>query len=259
MLQLRRWDLLDGIIAAGTPAVKRTTFRYGDERVVITIKPSHGVDALYAPRRSVLDRLLVQNAVIAGAHVHHRTAVTGLIERDGRVYGVHATTADGRAVDIGARLVIGADGIHSTVAQHVSAPFSRLGVHVAAATYAYWSDLETDGYEWIFHPNACCGVIPTNDGEACVFASAPRERIGAGGVDVIRDIVAEHEPELAARLDARGRRARRAHLARRTRLHPPVARCRVGRSSATPATSRIRSARTGSPTCCGTPSCSPGR
>ena len=50
-----------------------------------------------------------------------------LITRDGRVYGVHATTPDGRLVDVGAQLVIGADGIRSTVAQRVGAPLTRVG------------------------------------------------------------------------------------------------------------------------------------
>jgi 2-polyprenyl-6-methoxyphenol hydroxylase-like FAD-dependent oxidoreductase len=59
VLQLSRWDVLDDIVAAGTPAVKRTTFSYSDSCVTIDIKPSPGVDALYAPRRTVLDPALV--------------------------------------------------------------------------------------------------------------------------------------------------------------------------------------------------------
>ena len=48
--QLARWDLLAAIIAAGTPPLRRTTLRYGDETVVISLKPSHGVDsAVRAP------------------------------------------------------------------------------------------------------------------------------------------------------------------------------------------------------------------
>ena len=88
VLQLSRWGLLDQIIAAGTPPVTRTTFRYGHENVVITIKPAHGVDALYAPRRTLLDPLLVHAAVDAGVEVHHSTSVTDLITRHGRVVGV---------------------------------------------------------------------------------------------------------------------------------------------------------------------------
>src|SRR5687768_7837704 len=74
ILQLSRWGLLDEIVAAGTPAVKRTTFAYSDARVVIDIRSSPGVDALYAPRRTVLDPTLVTAASDAGATVHHGTS-----------------------------------------------------------------------------------------------------------------------------------------------------------------------------------------
>ncbi|MGD9704881.1 MAG: NAD(P)/FAD-dependent oxidoreductase [Acidimicrobiia bacterium] len=202
VLQLSRWGLLDEIVAAGTPPVKRTTFSHGEERIVISIKPSHGVDALYAPRRTVLDPVLVDAAIDAGVDVYHRTSVTDLITRRGRVAGVHATTADGRSVELSATLVIGADGIRSTIARRAGATVTRQGEHASAATYAYWSDLATDGYEWIFRPNACCGVIPTNDGKACVFASASVDRIRRGGVALINDVVSESAPEVADRLRA---------------------------------------------------------
>jgi flavin-dependent dehydrogenase len=200
VLQLSRWGLLDEIVAFGTPAVKRTTFVYGDERIVISVKASHGVDALYAPRRTILDPVLVRAAIDAGVEVHHRTAVTDLIWRGDRVVGVRATTSDKRAVALNAPLVIGADGIRSTIAARTGAAFSRLGRNASVATYGYWSDLDTDGYEWNFRADACSGVIPTNDGQACVFVSASRDRIGRGGVDVIGDVIAASAPELAERL-----------------------------------------------------------
>ncbi len=225
VLQLARWGLLDEIIAAGTPPVRRTTFRHGDENIVISVKPSHGVDALYAPRRTLLDPMLVRAAENAGVEVHHRTSVSDLIMREGRVVGVQAVTPDGRTVELGAQLVIGADGIHSTVARGVGAPFSRVGKHAAAATYGYWSDLATDGYEWNFHPDACSGVIPTNNGQACVFVSASRERIGRGGVAVIREIIGASEPELARRLEnasaPHGARTWHGHHSYLRRAHGP--------------------------------------
>src|SRR6187549_812066 len=70
VVQLHRWGLLDGVVEAGTPPVRRTIFRYAGDEIVVPIKPSHGVDALYAPRRTVLDRLLIDAAVRAGAEVH---------------------------------------------------------------------------------------------------------------------------------------------------------------------------------------------
>jgi flavin-dependent dehydrogenase len=200
VLQLSRWGLLEAVVAAGTPPVRRTTYHYSDDTVVISVKPAHGVDALYAPPRSVLDPMLVDAARHAGAHVHHRTSVNGPILRDGRVVGVRATTEDRRFVDLCARLVVGADGVRSTVARRVGSTTTRQGAHAGAMTYAYWSDLDIDGYEWTFRANATSGLIPTTEGRVGVFASASPERIGRGGVGVIRDIVGASDPQLAKRL-----------------------------------------------------------
>jgi 2-polyprenyl-6-methoxyphenol hydroxylase-like FAD-dependent oxidoreductase len=201
--QLTRWGLLEEITAAGTPPIRRTTVRHGGEVVTITMKAAHGVDSLYAPRRTLLDPLLVGAAVEAGAEVHHRTCVTDLIKIGGRVAGVTALTPDGRDVDLGAAVVIGADGVRSTVARLAGAPFTRLGRNAGAATYGYWSELSTDGYEWNFSPDACSGVIPTNDGQACVVAAASPARIGRGGVAHLVELVAEGAPDLAARMAQR--------------------------------------------------------
>src|SRR5262249_33160168 len=67
VLQLSRWGLLDAIETAGTPRIEATTFHYGDRAVEIRIKPRDGVDALYAPRRTLLDPLLADAARSAGA------------------------------------------------------------------------------------------------------------------------------------------------------------------------------------------------
>src|SRR6476620_11852487 len=68
VLQLARWGLLPDVTAAGTPPIRQVVFHYADgERVNVAIKPSAGVEALYAPRRYLLDRLLVDAAAAAGA------------------------------------------------------------------------------------------------------------------------------------------------------------------------------------------------
>jgi 2-polyprenyl-6-methoxyphenol hydroxylase-like FAD-dependent oxidoreductase len=201
VLQLHRWGLLDDVVAAGTPPIRRTTFRYANETVPITIKPSYGVDALYAPRRTVLDPILVDAARRSGVDVRFGVTVTDVTRGPhGGVEGVatHAARTGGQL--IGARIVVGADGIRSTIADRVDAGYERVGSAGAAVTYGYWSDLDTDGYEWNFRPNAATGVIPTNGDQACVFASATPARIGRGGLDVLRAVVAESSPELAERL-----------------------------------------------------------
>ncbi|HEX9232036.1 MAG TPA: NAD(P)/FAD-dependent oxidoreductase [Jatrophihabitantaceae bacterium] len=203
VLQLSRWGLLDEVIAAGTPPVRRTTFRYANTVVPIPIKSSHGVDALYAPRRTVLDPILVDAAVAAGVDVRFGVAVTD-VERTGHgtVTGIVGRTRDGQPFRARARIVVGADGIRSTIAERVGAPVERLGTSAAAVTYGYWSGLATDGYEWNFRPDAASGVIPTNDGQVCVFASASPRRIGRGGLEPLVRIVAESSPDLASRLAA---------------------------------------------------------
>ena len=199
VLQLARWGLLDEIITAGVPPVRRSTFQYGDENLIITVKPSHGVDALYAPHHSTLRPIVLRAALEAGVDVLH-AEVVDVITRDGRIVGVRATRSSGELIELEAAMVIGADGINSTVAKRVGAAFTRTGEHSSAIAHAYWTDLATDGYEWNFRPNACSTVIPTSDGEACVFVSASPERIGEGGIAVIRQLVTEGAPKLADRL-----------------------------------------------------------
>jgi 2-polyprenyl-6-methoxyphenol hydroxylase-like FAD-dependent oxidoreductase len=201
VLQLHRWGLLDRVVAAGTPPIRRATFRYDGQVVPVPIKPAHGVDALYAPRRTVLDPILVDAAQAAGAEVRFGVAVTDVErDRDGLVSGVVGRARDGRVFRAGARIVVGADGIRSTIAERVGAAVERRGTGVGGTTYGYWPGLAVTGYEWNFRPDAASGVIPTNDGLACVFASATARRIGRGGPGPLIRILAETDADLAARL-----------------------------------------------------------
>ncbi|MBO3751144.1 NAD(P)/FAD-dependent oxidoreductase [Streptosporangiaceae bacterium NEAU-GS5] len=203
VLQLSRWGLLDEVIAAGTPPVRRAVFRYGDGVVPVDVKASYGVHALYAPRRTVLDSIVVNAASTAGVHVRFGITVTDVQRgRGGEVTGVVGRTRDGSDFGARARIVVGADGIRSTMAERVGAPVERAGASVAAITYGYWTGLTTDGYEWNFRADATSGAIPTNDGRVCVFAGASPGRIGRGGMEPLRQIVAASSPDLATRLAA---------------------------------------------------------
>jgi len=206
VLQLRRWGLLDSVVAAGTPPVRTTSFHYGDESLEIAIKPRDGIDALYAPRRTVIDALLVDAARDAGAEVLHGVrAVDVITAEDGRVRGIVLEPKPGVPVRVAAGIVIGADGARSTVARLVGACGSRQGRHASGNVYGYWSGLELDGYHWYYRPGVGAGAIATNDGQSCVFASMPQSRfrdeirldLAAG----YRRVIAECSPELAERLD----------------------------------------------------------
>jgi len=222
-VQLQRWGLLADIVAAGTPPVRRTVFHYGDEDVSVSIRPAAGVDALYAPRRTLIDAVIGEAAGAAGATVRFGTAVTGLLrDADGRVTGITTRGRDGSVRAERAGLVVGADGRHSLVAATVGAPTELRGRAASAFVYGYWADLPADGYEWFYRPGMSAGAIPTNDGLTCVFVGAAPRRltrlVRAGGTEHAVDALAGSlRPRLATAQRVGGLRnvpALRAHLRR---------------------------------------------
>src|SRR5215472_3307155 len=199
VLQLHRWGLLPHVIAAGTPVVRSATFHLPGAVSTVEIKPRHGVEGLYAPRRTVLDAILVNAARSAGADVRFGTSVTGLRrDRSGRVTGI-----TGRAG--AAHLEVGADGRRSTVARLAGAKATHVAPASSGVIYRYVRDNATDGYHWYFTPGSAAGVIPTNGGLACVFAATSAESLRGeldGGAEAgLRRILARAVPELADRLD----------------------------------------------------------
>ena len=78
VVQLHRWGLLSAVAGAGSPPVRSTTFHLADAVTTIPIEPKHGVEALYAPRRRVLDAILADAARGADADVRFGASVTGL-------------------------------------------------------------------------------------------------------------------------------------------------------------------------------------
>jgi len=121
-------------------------------------------------------------------------------DRHGRVVGIMARDHRGRPFSETAAIVIGADGVRSTVADRVHAGVERAGTGASSIVYGYWSGVEADGYEWIFRPKAAAGIIPTNDGQVCVFAGSTPGRIGRGGIDALRAVLFEASPDAAARV-----------------------------------------------------------
>jgi 2-polyprenyl-6-methoxyphenol hydroxylase-like FAD-dependent oxidoreductase len=206
VLQLSRWGLLDSVKASGAPAVRRAVFHYADATVEVPVKPRDGVDALYAPRRTVLDALLVEAAAAAGADVVHGVTLGDLTRGPtGGVSGVVVEDADGNRKTVAAGIVVGADGLRSTVARLVAAAPYHVARHATAVVYGYWSGIDVDGYHFYYRPGVSAGAIPTNGGQACVFASMPQERFRTEvRLDVqagYYQVIAETDPVLAEQLE----------------------------------------------------------
>jgi 2-polyprenyl-6-methoxyphenol hydroxylase-like FAD-dependent oxidoreductase len=177
VMQLHRWGLLDAVREAGTPPVRRTLFHYGDDTLAVQIKPAFGVDALYAPRRTVLDPILVDGARDAGAEVRFRVSVQDL-QRDssGRVTGIIARDEKQRPFSPRAAIVIGADGAKSRVAHAAGARATKSAEAAGGTIYGFFRGVGADAYEWAFNSGVAAGVIPTNDDASCVFASTTAAR-----------------------------------------------------------------------------------
>src|SRR5947209_14443408 len=70
--RLKRWGMLDNVVRSGCPPI--TTFRFDFRTFALTGSPpaADGMQEAYAPRRKVLDSILVNAAATAGAEL--RTA-----------------------------------------------------------------------------------------------------------------------------------------------------------------------------------------
>ena len=212
VVQLRRWGLLDAVLGSGAPAIRQVTFQALGESVTRTIKHKAGVDLVVAPRRYVLDAILAAAAERAGAGVRTGVTVTG-VQRDrrGRVSGICGHDTAGAPVEIGARFVIGADGLRSAVARLAGAPVSQARPAGGAAQYAYYAGIGWDGMELYVAERSFAGVFPTHHGQACIWVCTPAadaqaaRRGVASRAEAFGALLARSAPSLAGRLAAAAR------------------------------------------------------
>ena len=218
VLQLHRWRLLEALLATGAEPIRSTSFIYGDEAITVPIKPRNGVDALYAPRRTVLDPLLADAAAAGGADVRYGPRLADVLRApDGRVNGVLIEDRERVVHEIGAGIVIGADGLRSGVAQRVGAQVNREGRYSSGVVYALWRGLPNAGNRWYYRLGTAAGAIPTHAGETCVFIAIPEARFHA---EVHADMDAGYHRVLAECAPALAQEVAGATLAERYRGYP---------------------------------------
>jgi phytoene dehydrogenase-like protein len=92
---LARPGVLDDLLATGFQKLTRIRTHVEDCLFEAPVAPAGGFGL--APRRSILDALLQEHAVAAGAELLTRTRAEGLVEEDSRGVGVVATDAATRA------------------------------------------------------------------------------------------------------------------------------------------------------------------
>jgi flavin-dependent dehydrogenase len=209
---LDRWGILDKLEATNCPPITRYSFDFGPVAVTGTPRPSNGADRAYCPRRIVLDALLVEAAVAAGAELREAFTVEEVLLEDGRVTGIRGHVKGGDTVTERAKVVIGADGRHSIVAKAVEPESYNEVPPLAPAYYAYWSGLPTDGFDTYIRAESGRGwaAIPTHDDLTCVVQGTPQSDFGTTRKDVEGTYLKSFElaPEFAERINAATRETR---------------------------------------------------
>ena len=124
-------------------------------------------------------------------------SVHGLLREGGRVAGVTTSAGERRA-----RLVIGADGRNSRIAQLVRAKTYHDHPPVTFAYYTYWRGCPATGVHAWLEPGRFFGIFPVGGGLALAFVQAPRGEYPAFRGDPLAAYVSElrSRPALAGLL-----------------------------------------------------------
>jgi flavin-dependent dehydrogenase len=202
VMALRRWGLLDRVVATGCPPIPEYTFDFGDFAITGTPGPP-AQQVSYAPRRTVLDQILLEAASEAGAEVRAGFAVEEILTEDGRVTGIRGN-AGGKSFTEQSRMVVGADGIQSLVARSVGAESYNEKPRLLAGYYSYWSDFPMAGFEAYDRGDRSWAAWPTNDGQTLVIVGWPYAEFEANKRDIEGNFLAalDRAPAFRDRLRA---------------------------------------------------------
>lgn len=209
--RLKSWGLLDRLVATGVPPIRRMNFAYTGIELSGFADPIDGLTEVYAPRRTVLDSILVDGARESGAEVIEGFAVEELVYDDNdRVAGVRGkVVGEEEQKEFRSAFVVGADGRNSTIAELVKAEFYDV---VPAACFVYYSYFS--GIEWEFHHQTDSnhqqiGAWPTHDGQMICAVMRRKDRFREFRVNAEKNfhsIYDEIVPELGQDLRDNGKR-----------------------------------------------------
>ena len=211
---LDQWGLLDELRNINTPAIKNMNFHIDDLHLAGQAPGYAGIDCDFTPRRFYLDKILVDAAAAAGVETRDSFTVKELIFDQGRVVGIKGAQRGGELVAERARVVIGADGVRSFVADAVKAEtYLDAGIHTCGH-YAYYSGMrdtdDTSSLHILTDKRRFCITFPTNDDLDMVFLFWPTEEAQRVRADPDKAFAETLElvPELGARV-AQGTRETR--------------------------------------------------
>ena len=200
---LARWGLLQRLASTGAPPIcRRMRFDVGPFALHGTIPDANDGRGGFCPRRTVLDALLVNAAVESGAEVREGFAVEELLVADDIVVGIRGHSKGTKSIAERARIVIGADGVNSFVAQAVRAREYDVRPIAACAYYSYLSGVRQDDIELYVRDRIALGGSPTNDGLHLLMVNWPAREFTTVRGDVEGHVwrALETAPDFLARM-----------------------------------------------------------
>lgn len=193
MAALERWSLTKRLRSTGCPPFTKYAVDFGPFTIAGPLRPVDGTAYSLCPRRIVLDKMLVDAAVLAGAELQEGFAVDEILFEKGAAVGVRGHLKDGVAATYRASVIVGADGRHSLVAKAARAECYAERPVLCVCYYAYWSGFPTDHFEGYVRPRAAFAFVPTNDGQVMGIISWPRADFDAIRTDIERHFLREIE------------------------------------------------------------------
>jgi 2-polyprenyl-6-methoxyphenol hydroxylase-like FAD-dependent oxidoreductase len=202
---MHRWGLLDQLAATGCPPIAlRLIFDVGPFALTGGVTDSNGGRGGFCPRRTVLDKLLVDAAVEAGAELREGFTVETLLWEGDRVVGIRGHSRKGATIDERAHVVVGADGLHSLVASAVRAPEYDVKPPLNTNYYTYYSGFDADDIEEYIRDYQAVGCFPTHDGLTLIAVLWPAHKFQEVRADIEGQFrkVLESTPSVAHRLNS---------------------------------------------------------
>ncbi|GAA1910518.1 NAD(P)/FAD-dependent oxidoreductase [Streptomyces sodiiphilus] len=207
--RLQEWGLLEEVTGAKTPAIRKMNFSYRGIELNGFADPIDGIDAVYCPRRTVLDEILVNAARRAGAEVIEGFTVTDLVFSEGQVTGIRGREGSGPEREFRASLVVGADGFHSTVAKKVGAELYNVRPAAGFIYYSYYSGLDWGLHHKTGFNEQWIGTWPTNDDLTMLAVICTRRHLKEFRQDVeprFQAVFDDVVPGMGVQLREQGRR-----------------------------------------------------
>jgi flavin-dependent dehydrogenase len=173
MACLKRWGLLDRVLDTNCPPFRTMGLDLGAFQLTGDPPAADGMAEICVPRRTVLDKILVDAAAEAGAEVREGFSVTGLTFSDSQVTGISGRERGGAEIQEHARIVIGADGRNSLVAKAVGSKKYNAKPGISCGYYAYWSGVAPHTPAIHPQPRRVIITFPTNDAMTVTYFGCP--------------------------------------------------------------------------------------